>query len=850
MVGWKYLRGFVQSKTATQATVRADPMLLLHCLLMLGASLDVQALPTTSHVRFLENRGQWPSDVRYLARCSNMLVRAEGEAIILQVPDPAGDPALGVLVRIELAGPTHDLQPRGEQVQSGAHHYLIGDDPSVWTRNVSGFARVKYPCVADGIDLVLREERGMLEYDLEVSAGADLSGLAFQCTGIDGLSLGDDGSLLMHTALGVLRQSRPRSEEILRNGERRKVDVRFRLIDEHRFGFESPRRDRNLALYIDPGLVWATYLGCSSTMGGGEAVIASAVDASGCVIVTGWANAFDFPTTPGAMVALPPGGSVVFVTKLDATGNLVYSTTIGSHTGGSRGLAVALDSLGRATVSGVLFNGTLFTSDFPTTQGAFDTVMSSANTAGFVLRLSDLGDQLVFSTFIEGSNGGSEAHALDVSSTGATVVGGYTVSSTFPVTPGAFKSTYVPLREGFVTRLDPTGAFLEWSTFLGGSNDDDVIAVEVDEDDFVTAVGFTRSSNFPFTSNAFNRTIVPSGGCFITRLNPQGSALVWSTAFAGTTTATFNGTSPKALALEPGGSLVIIGSSGDPSLPVTPGALFQPYPSSTTLHPFVARIDGTGSTLLYSTFLSFAAELSDVVVDASGVATVSGFDPNGMMPTTPGAYDSTSTPTQAFLSKINPTGTRLYYSTHFGGTGSEGAVTLAALDSHRVVFGGGTQAGLPVTAGSFDQTYNGGLNDGYVAVLDLLLQGTRAYGDSTPSCRGDLTMNVTRMPSAGAADFGFYCSGAPPSSFGWLILGTEASSPTPSHGASIWLDVTRRIARIAVQSDANGFVETPLPLTGFGSGIPFAAQYFFLNTSACSGQGPFSASHGLRIDVQ
>jgi len=819
-----------------------------------GALLPWPSPPRKTVLRpfaaFLENRGQWPETLRFLGRASGALIRVEQDALVLQLADPAGDTNVGVIARFEFPSANGVLDPKGELVLPGVHHYLIGKDPSKWTRNVQGFTRVRYACVADGIDLVLRDEDGKLEYDLDVNAGADLSALVFACQGVEHLELAADGTLLVHTALGTLEQTPPRSEELLPNGVRRSIDVRFRIVDQTHFGFESPQRNPDLELRIDPVLIWSTYLGSSGSLGGFESCTASAVDVvSGCVTLTGWTNGFDFPTTPGAYVATPPGGSPVFVTKLDSTGNLVYSSTIGGHSGGAQGLALALDALGRATVGGSLNISPLFTSDFPTTPGALDQVMSSANTSGFALRLSELGDTLVFSTFIEGAGSGTKVYALDVAASGATLVGGFTGSAVFPVTSGAFDTT-LSIPDAFVLRLDPTGSFLEWSTFLGGSGADETTAVKVGPTGEVTVVGFTSSQNFPFSPGAFNHTVV-AGGSFVARLNAQGTALLWATFLGGTSPAGSNVSTPNAIALEPGGGVVVVGTTLDETFPTTPGALFTAYPIGSTTHSYVARVNATGTSLTYSTLLSFAAVAKDVVVDASGVATVSGIDLNTTMPTTPGAYDSTQTYlVDGFITRINPTGTKMYYSTKFGGPNSDNAQTIAAVGPHRMAFAGAMGIGAPTTPGSFDQTFNGGNNDIVAAVLDLFLRGTRGYGRSTPSCRSELIMNVTQMPSAGAVGFGFWCSGAPPLAQGWLLLGYEAPTPAPGHGAAIWLDLSRRIFPIAVQTNVDGFVETALPLTAIPIGAHFAAQYVFLNTATCTGLGPFSASHVVLVDVQ
>src|SRR4051812_24262372 len=103
---------------------------------------------------FIENRGQWPLGIQFLARAKNMIVRAEHDAIILQMSDPWGDPALQALVRIEISGDQSGAEPVGEIAQPGEHHYLMGKDPSKWTTHVRAFQHVRYPCVIEGVDLV------------------------------------------------------------------------------------------------------------------------------------------------------------------------------------------------------------------------------------------------------------------------------------------------------------------------------------------------------------------------------------------------------------------------------------------------------------------------------------------------------------------------------------------------------------------------------------------------------------------------------------------------------------------------------------------------------------------------
>jgi hypothetical protein len=266
----------------------------------------------------------------------------------------------------------------------------------------------------------------------------------------------------------------------------------------------------------------------------------------------------------------------------------------------------------------------------------------------------------------------------------------------------------------------------------------------------------------------------------------------------------------------------------------------------------VFKLDSAGSRLVYATYLTNYAYAVGVDVDSSGVATIAVADTRSTMPITPGAPAGSGVidGSDATILRLDPTGTKAYFSGRFGGSGWDSAECVAALDSQRVAIGGNAGLGFPTTFGAFDTTFNGGLSDGFVAVVDLVLQGVQVLGSSSPACLGSVGMNTTQMPAAGSPSFGFWCSGAPPNSNGWLILGSPATQPTLRQGAAIWLDPARPIRIYAVATDALGFVERPLPLGGLQSGATFAAQFMFRNTAACTGPGAFSASNALRIQTQ
>ena len=191
----------------------------------------------------------------------------------------------------------------------------------------------------------------------------------------------------------------------------------------------------------------------------------------------------------------------------------------------------------------------------------------------------------------------------------------------------------------------------------------------------------------------------------------------------------------------------------------------------------------------------------------------------------------------------------MFYSTFLGGPSADPIWRVDLSPTGRIACTGECQSpgGWPTTPNSFQPTYPGGGRAGFVTVFDLLLQGLTLSGTSVPSCLGPLTINGTRMPTAGSTHFSIYCSSAPPNATGWLLLG-QPSQGLGHIGGGMG---THRIQRILpVQSDALGYVETVLPLTSHPAGTRLTAQYVFLNPPACQGTRGTSSSPRLLITVQ
>ena len=302
-------------------------------------------------------------------------------------------------------------------------------------------------------------------------------------------------------------------------------------------------------------LVYSTYLGGSDVdLPGGIAV-----DGAGSAYVTGYTFSTDFPTISGAAQATRAGEFDAFVTRVNATGSgLVYSTFVG---GGLNdfGLGIAVDGEGRASVAGVTLS-----TDFPTTAGAVQTTHAGGSDA-FVARLDATGSELIFSTYLGGSDA-DFAGGIAVDGAGSAYVVGYTFSTNFPTTATAAQ-TDAGGTDAFVTKLNAAGSGLVYSTYLGGSLTDLGSEIAIDAAGSAHVVGSTTSVDFPTTAGAAQASFAGSADGFVTKLDATGSGLVYSTYLGGS-----SDDGGQDIAVDGAGAAYVTGYTLSTNFPTTSGA--------------------------------------------------------------------------------------------------------------------------------------------------------------------------------------------------------------------------------------------------------------------------------------
>lgn len=655
---------------------------------------------------FVQNRGQADKRVRYYVQGAGHSFYFTPDKTVLTFTKKEK----GIALHLTPLGASPNTRLVARERAPGKVNYLIGSEHH---RNLPTYRELAYRNVWPGVDLVFRGQGGTLKYELQVQAGADLRKIALGYGGADGVSVGKGGNLLIQTPLGTLRDARPRSYQRI-GAKHVPVDSRYAVkSDGNAYGFAlGSSYDPRHPLVIDPGIEYSTFLGGS----GADRADGVAVDGAGSAYVTGRANA-NFPTTAGAFDTSSNGSGDAYVTKLNATGSaLEYSTYIGGATAGDSGLAIAIDGTDSAYVT-----GSTASTDFPTTPAAYDTTYNgSGGSDAFVTKLSPDGSELDYSTYLGGSNSSGFfdlGSGIAVDGTGAAYIAGEADSSNFPVTAGAFDTTDNSGTDAFVTKLDPTGSSLAYSTYIGGSSFDASTALAIDGSGNAYIAGYGTSADYPTTAGAFDTSYNEGWDVFVTKVNASGATLSYSTYLGG---ATYD--EARGITVDGTGSAYVTGHTFSSGYPTTAGAFDTSYDNSVGgSDAFVTKLNDSGTSLSYSTFLGGSGDdLGEgIAVDAAGRAYVTGYTETTNFPTvqaTDNTYNGGSF--DVFVTKLGTAGGSLDFSTYLGGSSDDRGYGIAADGATgRIYVAGQTDSsGFPTPAGGFDTSFNGGF-DAFVTKL-------------------------------------------------------------------------------------------------------------------------------------
>lgn len=370
-------------------------------------------------------------------------------------------------------------------------------------------------------------------------------------------------------------------------------------------------------------------------------------------------------------------------------------------------------------------------------------VLRGKDTVGFEVAAYDRSKELIidpvfgYSTYL-GGTGFDEGKSIVVDSSGNAYVTGRTTSFNFPITIDAYDTTYANSYDVFVTKMNAAGTALIYSTYLGGSNEDQGYGIAVDSSSNAYVTGSTSSSDYPITLGAFQT--VPGSNftndTFVTKLNPAGTGLIYSTFLGG-----FNSDQGNSIVVDSTGNAYVAGVTSSSNFPTTPGA-FQTvfagggFPNGDA---FITKVNSVGTALVYSTFLGGVGsdQATGIAIDSPGNAYVTGSTNSTDFDVTPGAFQTIyggsnnfSGNGDAFATQLNTTGTALIYSTYLGGIDDDAGLGISVDGSGNAYITGSTfSVNFPSTPGVI-RVSNGGAakstngGNGWAAINNGLTNST------------------------------------------------------------------------------------------------------------------------------
>ena len=735
--------------------------------LFLLASFTVksQAQEVLSREYFTENKGQWSSSVGFANFTTEQNTWITKNSIVFDyskferasdsffnanrivIPEPGSRyenmrrmRIRGHVLSMDFEGANPNAEKSAENNSDFYYNYVsgsgasntIGTNSNNVVSRVSSYKKAGFESIYPGIDEIFYYKDGKLKYEFHLAAGSNPSDIRFHFTGADACSVGKDGNLnITISSWQVTHGDVVAYQEI--DGKIEQISCNFEQVGKNSFGFRLGEYNSNYPLVIDP-IIYSTYLGGSlNEWASIYKPTGLDADTSGCAYITGCTLSSNFPTTSGCYDALYNGDSLIianpetglsyywktgdiFVTKLNKEGSgLVFSTFVGGRSN-EIGNDIVVDSIGEVFVTGMSCS-----SNFPTSPTAFCRTFSRGGVwynDVVTFKLSSDGTNLLYSTFLGGIDD-DQGLGICIDNAGCAYITGFSESGAYPVTTNAYQSNLFGTCDGFITKINPTGSALLFSSYIGGYSRDESHSIATDSNNTVYITGYTDSDTYPTTANAYRRTAITlmHKDVFVTVLSlPSGTgsaSLLYST-YLGST----GNESGEKIRRDRIGSLYVGGwTSSTTGYPVTLNCFQNTYHGGATdgfLTVINPSLTGVNS-LIYSTYFggNGADTIQSISVDPIGITILTGTTNSTNFPvsanvtqqTLQGGYD-------AFISKISPYGnstTDLLYSTYLGGSNDDAGSAIVMYKSDYAFVSGFTNStNFPSTTGSFRSVNSGG----------------------------------------------------------------------------------------------------------------------------------------------
>jgi hypothetical protein len=671
-------------------------------------------------IPFIENKNQWPAHVQYGAKLPGgalFVHRSKLTFHLMEMPGqdrghglgadetahthaveesqlPQDGMVKGHVWEVEFSGSNPGVILEPVRSLATLHNYYLGSDPSKWGSRARSYEEIHYRELYCGVDLLLYSQEGNLKYDLLIAPGADPGQVRFSYHGADRLAL-EQGSLVVYTSLGEMREMRPYSYQYV-DGQKVEVLSEYKLEGEEVSFLLPMGYDECEPLFIDPLLIFSAYSGSTYDNWGNTATYDDRGNVYSGGMVRNWGGGTSFPTTTGAYQTFYAGGNWdVGILKYDSAGQrLLYATYLGG-VGVETPQSLVVDQNGN-----LLILGATSSTNFPVTNGSVfqggTTVepLGAVNFVGgtdlFVAKLSADGSQLLGATYVGGSgNDGvnygpvglgaltrnygdalrgdiitdSQDHVYFVSNT---------MSTNFPIV-GTGTTYGGGTHDAVVVKLASDLSEILWSRYVGGSGADAAYSIKVSHEGKVFVAGGTTSSNFEGMDGHQSNYGGNVDG-FIVQIAQDGSSILH-----GTYLGTQEYDQVFFIDLDEQENVLAYGQTKG-QYPVTPGKYHIPN-SAHFLHKLgfdlqqsvYSTVFGTGGFNINISPTAFLVNDCDNIYLAGwggrtnslfGSTTTSG------LPTTPDAIQRTTSGSDFYLMVLSEDASELLYATFFGGNQS------------------------------------------------------------------------------------------------------------------------------------------------------------------------------------
>jgi gliding motility-associated-like protein len=677
-------------------------------------------------IHYIENKGQWPSIVKYQSTISGGKVWLGDSSMLFQLQDMSElhrahmdlenieNPSVkNALIQVKYLGTKVDKVYSRSNPSAHYYNYFLGNDSTKWASNVHAFEKVEYQHFYSDIHLQWESEKNALKYSFFVEPGGNPSEIRWTYAGEYKSIQLRNGHIILKTAIGEVIEQRPFAYQEV-NGKRVDIVCKYKE-DNGIYGYELGKYDASIPVVIDPVLVFATYNGSISDNFGMTATYGNDGSAYSAGMVYGnnfpIPNANSFDISPNfTSIAGSYGITDVFVTKYNPTGtNMLWSAFLGGGDmtqGTETAHSLICDSLNNIYVFGATSS-----TNFPTTAGAFQTnhgggfmganflyngvYFSNQGTDIYVSKISSNGQNLLASTYVGGSDNDGvnyRSTALPYNSVTAydslttnygdqfrgeimldsmnnVLIASCSRSANFPVF-NAFQATKSAGQDGVVFKLNSTFTSLQFSSFYGGNNSDACYSVKLDTLGAIVFAGGTCSNNIPGTSGAYQANF--QGGKtdgFVVKLNPTGTA-IQKASYIGAT----NYDQVFFVEIDRLNQIFLLGQSVGGNFPVNNAPYSNPGSSQ-----FILKLNPTLTTNLASTVIGNGSPSINIspaafLVDICGNMYVSGWGANILqsvpisgMPISPNAFQSTTTGFDFYLMVVQNDFSGLLYGSYIGG---------------------------------------------------------------------------------------------------------------------------------------------------------------------------------------